>query len=158
MAYATAESSDIGPTGHGMRTLKDIGKRCGIGIEPPMVLTGPRTEKLVNKGIVELYNRAILSCWHVLIHPIPHDTSDLTMPAGSVAQGTPQMISRSASNLDEVDSAIKPEHDTSHIEGTSKGEDQDGAVAISEAENKRLRRKIHARCVLVPCPLFRPEN
>lgn len=55
--------------------------------------------------------------------------------------------SRSDSNIERVDSFTKAEHDTSHIEGTIEGEERDGVVAISEAENKRLRRKIHARYV-----------
>lgn len=53
--------------------------------------------------------------------------------------------SQSMSNVDDFD-AIKPEHAT-HIEGSLKDQEQEGLVSISEAENKRLRRKIHARYV-----------
>jgi hypothetical protein len=49
----------------------------------------------------------------------------------------------------EIDTSMKFENDTSHIEGIIKGEEQDGIVAISEAESKRMRRKIHARCVCI---------
>lgn len=70
------------------------------------------------------------------------------MSAKATNQGDIDIDSHSVSNMDDVDSAIKPEHDTSHIEGTVKVEEQDGVVAISEAENKRLRRKIHARYVI----------
>ena len=69
------------------------------------------------------------------------------MIAKATNPGNIDIDSHSMSNVDDVDSSIKPEHDTSHIEGTVKVEEQDGVVAISEVENKRLRRKIHARYV-----------
>lgn len=45
----------------------------------------------------------------------------------------------------DIDTSVKFEKDTSHIEGTVKSEEGDGVIAISEADNKRMRRKIHAR-------------
>lgn len=51
--------------------------------------------------------------------------------------------SRSTNEIDDLD-IVKPEHAT-HIEGALKDEERDGLVAISDAENKRLRRRIHAR-------------
>ena len=59
------------------------------------------------------------------------------------------------SRVNEIDDSVKFENDTNHIEGNLKAEEQDGIVAISEAENKRLRRKIHARSVFFTSTLNR---
>ena len=45
----------------------------------------------------------------------------------------------------DLETSVKFENDTSHIEGNLKSDIQNGMLAISEAENKRMRRKIHAR-------------
>ena len=49
------------------------------------------------------------------------------------------------SQSNDIDTSVKFEKDTSHIEGTVKSEEEDGVIAISEADNKRMRRKSHAR-------------
>jgi hypothetical protein len=65
------------------------------------------------------------------------------MPNNQVAQDDRDI------RVNDIDGSVKFENDTTHIEGELKTEEQDGFVTISDAENKRMRRKIHARSVFV---------